>query len=119
MKRTLLLKFADYLESSRTPFSLDSVAKCINAHALHFENNRLSVRRGECYSSQEELSRIFDLDAYTARQLYAPGTFQNWKPITRKVAAEVVRKLARTGDVDYVGVLTRKFGVDTKVLIAG
>lgn len=104
MKRKLLLQFADWLEQSRGPFNITRSRCCVAAFALRFAcvNKLPGARRMLHGSSSSDLVDIFGLGDHEADELYAGG-FDWFKAgqITRKVAAQVIRKLARTGKVDF------------------
>lgn len=107
MKRKLLLRFADWLEASRTPFNITDAQKCVSQHALRFAEKfdlpGKSLRDWRmCGSNDTDLVRIFDMPDHEANLLYSAGF--DWAKgalITRKVAANVIRRLARTGKVRF------------------
>lgn len=94
MKRKLLLQFADWLAKSRHPFDIKFNHQCVSAQAMRFAEGA----KGEVHGSPYTLERIFKMDPPTAYLVFAPihaGT------ITRKIAADMLRRLARTGRVEY------------------
>lgn len=90
MKRKKLLEFATFLSNTRRQFCMGSHCDCISGHAQTF------FRRNVRDASAVTLKEAFDLTAEQAHSLWG-GPFS----ATRKAAAECLRFLAKTGQVNW------------------
>lgn len=104
MKRKALREFADYLERSRGPFTILDNQKCIAAYARKWAKQPQQAWEAgwAILMYQFGLSGGVAIDLYvgqdTKRLLLDDG---QWKRITRKVAVATLRRLARTGKVEF------------------
>lgn len=99
MKRKKLLQFADWLEKSRRPFDIASTCRCVAYHAGVFDGDTMY---GGCRPSRHiDLVHIFDMSHHNAEVVYSGFNWGRARSITRKVAANMIRKLARTGSADW------------------
>lgn len=97
MKRKYLLEFADWLAKSRRPFSMGDSSKCVSAQACRFAGKKSPA----VFGSSSTLVRLFDLHPDVAHSIYSPSGELNWDKITRGVAADMLRRLVRTGRVEF------------------
>lgn len=95
MKRKALREFADYLENTRGPFNILNNEHCIAAYASKWFKEPLN---GWYVLDRFEVSREVVFDLYTGSNTNA---FMHNVRITRKVAANALRRLARTGQVEF------------------
>lgn len=99
MKRKKLLQFADWLEKSRRPFDITSTCRCVAYQAGVFTGD--TMYGGSHPSRPADLVHIFNMSYYNAAVIYSGFNWGRARSITRKVAANMIRKLARTGHADW------------------
>lgn len=102
MKRTLLTRFADWLERSRHPFDLYDASRCMSAQAQRFFAKEEGRKLDYVYGDAQILSNRFDIRYDVAHDIFSGlGATSDSKKITRALAVRMLRHLARTGKVNW------------------
>lgn len=104
MRRKALLQFANKLAHSRRPFNLRSSEQCITAYAAYVDSPRDPVEWGSTAAyAVSRFAEKFKVPFETARRINIGDglTWDEMAFVTRKMAAAMLRRLARTGKVEY------------------